>query len=156
MPRKSWSIDTALQYFPSNDVAPGRGTVKRHYLKYRSQNGISNERCDLEDCPLHTAPATWCGQLLPLELDHIDGASLNNRAKNLRLLCPNCHRQQEDTHGGANASRTHCHEGGIVRYRKDGLRDIKLMAETGTFEVFGQSTSKRRPKKRPRRGRQPV
>lgn len=27
----------------------------------------------------------------PLEVDHIDGDSNNNRPENLRLLCPNCH-----------------------------------------------------------------
>lgn len=28
---------------------------------------------------------------VPLEIDHIDGSSENNKEKNLRLLCPNCH-----------------------------------------------------------------
>jgi len=28
---------------------------------------------------------------IPLEIDHIDGDSENNRENNLRLLCPNCH-----------------------------------------------------------------
>lgn len=28
---------------------------------------------------------------IPLEIDHIDGNSDNNRENNLRLLCPNCH-----------------------------------------------------------------
>lgn len=28
---------------------------------------------------------------VPLEIDHIDGDSENNKESNLRLLCPNCH-----------------------------------------------------------------
>lgn len=33
----------------------------------------------------------WNGVLIPLELDHKDGNSLNNSPSNLRVLCPNCH-----------------------------------------------------------------
>jgi hypothetical protein len=38
---------------------------------------------------------------LPLELDHINGDSRDNRLENLRILCPNCHSLQL-THRGRN------------------------------------------------------
>ncbi|EDY44415.2 HNH endonuclease signature motif containing protein [Streptomyces sp. SPB074] len=35
----------------------------------------------------------WLGEPLRLEVDHIDGDWRDNRAENLRYLCPNCHSQ---------------------------------------------------------------
>lgn len=35
----------------------------------------------------------WMGKPIIMDLDHIDGDRTNNFPKNLRLLCPNCHRQ---------------------------------------------------------------
>ena len=35
----------------------------------------------------------WGGEVLILELDHINGDNNDNRLKNLRMLCPNCHSQ---------------------------------------------------------------
>lgn len=55
-------------------------------------------RCEL--CQL----AEWCGQKIPIEIDHVDGNPDNNVRNNLRLLCPNCHAQQP-THAGANAGK---------------------------------------------------
>ena len=38
------------------------------------------------------------------QVDHIDGDSTNNKLKNLRLLCPNCH-SQTDTFAGRNKGK---------------------------------------------------
>lgn len=35
----------------------------------------------------------WQDKPISLDLDHIDGNNQNNFPVNLRLLCPNCHRQ---------------------------------------------------------------
>ncbi|HPN54881.1 MAG TPA: HNH endonuclease signature motif containing protein [Candidatus Moranbacteria bacterium] len=41
---------------------------------------------------------------LPLELDHINGDSRDNRIENLRILCPNCH-SLKPTHRGKNIKK---------------------------------------------------
>ncbi|MBI2053411.1 MAG: HNH endonuclease [Candidatus Sungbacteria bacterium] len=41
---------------------------------------------------------------LPLELDHINGDSRDNRLENLRVLCPNCH-SLKPTHRGRNRKK---------------------------------------------------
>ncbi len=57
------------------------GHVRRHLL------AIAKERCSI---------CGWSERnkstgLVPLEIDHIDGNYKNNKPKNLRVLCPNCH-----------------------------------------------------------------
>jgi 5-methylcytosine-specific restriction endonuclease McrA len=61
--------------------------------------GLKNKQCEL------------CGWKkvsndgrLPLELDHINGDSMDNRLENLRVLCPNCHSLQP-THRGMNKKK---------------------------------------------------
>ncbi len=41
----------------------------------------------------------WNGQLIPLEVHHKDGDSLNNEMNNLELLCPNCHALTDNYRG---------------------------------------------------------
>lgn len=51
----------------------------------------------------------WCERnkftnLIPIELEHIDGDFLNNKVENLELLCPNCHSLTK-TYKGANKKK---------------------------------------------------
>jgi len=46
-------------------------------------------------CALCGVSDQWRGAPLVLEIDHINGRHNDNRAKNLRFLCPNCHSQTE-------------------------------------------------------------
>lgn len=65
------------------------GGVKRYLLEI---NGHKCNKCELK---------IWNDQLIPLELEHIDGNSENNSINNVELLCPNCH-AQTPTYKGKN------------------------------------------------------
>jgi 5-methylcytosine-specific restriction endonuclease McrA len=67
------------------DLSKGVG-VPSHRLKLRLlEDGLKQHQC--EECGLDE----WMGQLIPIELHHIDGNRFNNNLENLQLLCPNCH-----------------------------------------------------------------
>ena len=70
--------------------------ISSHRLKKRLiEDNVKEHKCEI--CGI----TEWMGQKVPLELDHIDGNHYNNELSNLRIVCPNCHAQQ-DTNSGKN------------------------------------------------------
>jgi len=54
-------------------------SIKPHLIKKR---GHKCERCKRKK---------WEGELIPLEIDHVNGDRTDNREENLKIYCPNCH-----------------------------------------------------------------
>ena len=73
-----------------------RGSLKRRLIR----DGILEYKCILCD-----NPGSHNGMPLSLQMDHINGINNDHRLENLRLLCPNCHTQQ-DTYAGKNKPQT--------------------------------------------------
>ena len=68
-------------------VEHGRATRTKTALLSRAllETGVP-ERC--AEC---ATPPSWRGRPMTLEIDHVNGDWRDDRAENLRLLCPNCH-----------------------------------------------------------------
>lgn len=57
----------------------------RHYKRYLIEKiGEQCQECGWSEINIYSGK-------IPIELEHIDGNSNNNKLENLMLLCPNCH-----------------------------------------------------------------
>ena len=74
--RMNWNKEN---YSRTKFIYNGTGNHKKVLIKER---GHKCESCNKK---------TWLGNLITLELEHIDGDRKNNVRDNLKLLCPNCH-----------------------------------------------------------------
>lgn len=74
---------------PLSDYLVNMGpNISSHTLKIKLiKAGVKAHKC--EACGIEE----WMGQPTPIQLDHINGDSTDNRLENLRILCPNCHAQ---------------------------------------------------------------
>ncbi|MER5851783.1 HNH endonuclease signature motif containing protein [Streptomyces sp. NPDC002012] len=89
--RRSWG---STQVHEPKAIAPttlvvmpqGSTRVSRPRLHRALQEIRIPYRC--ESCD---NPGEWLGRPITLQIDHINGDWLDNRAENLRYLCPNCH-----------------------------------------------------------------
>jgi len=70
-----------IEYYLNNKIPIQSYKLKNRLLK----EGIFDHQC------MNCKNAVWLNQPIPLELDHINGNNQDNRIKNLRMLCPNCH-----------------------------------------------------------------
>ena len=68
--------------------------ITSHRLKIKLiKCGLKEHKC--ENCEL----TEWLGDLIPIELHHIDGNRFNNNLDNLQILCPNCHSKTDNNSG---------------------------------------------------------
>jgi 5-methylcytosine-specific restriction endonuclease McrA len=73
----------------NTEIFVDESTYPRHRLKER----ILKEQIIKYECSSCKNVGVWNGELIVLQLEHINGKNNDNRIENLCFLCPNCHSQ---------------------------------------------------------------
>lgn len=83
-----------------------------NFQSFKLRNRLFKEGLKKPKCELCGWAERSIDGRIPVELDHVNGDKYDNRIKNLRILCPNCHSLQP-THRGRNIKSR---DGGIGRH----------------------------------------
>lgn len=78
--------------------------IDSDFQSYKLKNRLFAEGIKLPKCETCGWNRKAVDGRLPLELHHINGDRRDNRLRNLRILCPNCHSLQP-THRGRNIKK---------------------------------------------------
>lgn len=90
----------SVNKIPLKDIIEG---FYPEYQTFKLKNRLINEGLKFNICEV-CGISEWNGNLLSMQLDHIDGNPHNHLLKNLRMICPNCHSQTE-TYCGKNKNK---------------------------------------------------
>lgn len=97
---KGWNV--GMGFVPTTARPLDEVLVKgRRYQSHTLKKRLFLAKLKLPECELCGWAEKSVDGRIPVELDHINGDHQDNRIKNLRILCPNCHSLQL-THRGKN------------------------------------------------------
>lgn len=86
------------------------------YSTYKLKNRLLKSGIMVNKCS-RCGLTSWNGEVLNMELHHIDGNKFNHRLENLEMLCPNCH-AQTDNYRAKNKKLSHLAEMQEREYRE--------------------------------------
>lgn len=114
-----------------SDILVENSTYNSNKLRKRLiSEGVKKHQCEI------CLGTKWNGGNIPIELDHINGITSDNRLENLRIICPNCHALTPN-YRGKNKNKSALVEMREVEYRK--FRETPVPIERGNPKPSLQS-----------------